>query len=191
MPISRLASANSTPRSSLRAALISRRPFSQRPANYAASFVTLVTVLVLAITGCASSGVKSASCGVDARDSIFAAAGPVYRDCAVDTKAKLTNPEVHTDFQPPQRNGCYSTELEFVVGTDGRPELSTVRTVSANDQNFATAVLESLRQWHYTPALRGGIAVRQIVVEKRSAMTSVVRVPKGGTARPPDRAPNC
>jgi hypothetical protein len=148
-------------------------------------------VLVLASTGCASSGVKSASCTVDARDSVFAATGPVYHDCAVDTKAKLTNPEVHADFQPPQRNGCYSAELEFVVGTDGRPELSTARTVSTNDQTFATAVRESLRQWRYAPALRGGTPVRQIVVEKRAAMTSDVLVPVHGLARPPQRAPTC
>jgi hypothetical protein len=151
----------------------------------------LVTAISLATVGCAGAKVQSASCAADPRDSIYAASGPAYRDCAVDTKAKLTNPDVRADFQPPARTACYSAELQFVVGTDGRAELPTARVASTNSPAFGEAVLATLSQWRYDPALRAGVPVRQIVTEKRLAATAVQRVPAGGTTRPPPRPPNC
>src|SRR4051812_21743223 len=83
------------------------------------------------LVACASNGSHTAarertSCGLVGRDSVFALAGPVYHDCAVDRKARLVSTGVHPDFRPTAR-GCYSAEVEFVVDAAGRPEVGTAR----------------------------------------------------------------
>jgi hypothetical protein len=166
-------------------------PATSRMSNLAMPVTMLVTAISLATVGCAGAKVQSASCAADPRDSIYAATGLVYRDCAVDTKAKRISRDIHVDFQPPQPTGCYSAELEFVVGSDGRPELSTVRTLDTNNQALAQAVRASLSEWRYEPALRDGAPVRQIVVDRYAAVTSVVTMPARSTPRTPPRAPSC
>ena len=53
--------------------------------------------------------------------------------------------------------------LEFVVGTDGRVDDETIGVVSATHAAFAAAARESIGGARFTPALRGGRAVRQVV----------------------------
>jgi hypothetical protein len=125
----------------------------------------------------------------------------VYRDCAVDRKANLTNPDVRPDvsaFTGPGRSSgskCYSVELEFVVNTHGVPEVGTARIVRTTDQAFADAWIKTLSSWKYEPDLRGGKPVRQIVEDHRSAATEVVVAPRGSPPTPPNtagrRAPTC
>jgi guanidinobutyrase len=56
--------------------------------------------------------------------------GPVYRDCAVDTKAKrITSPRV--DYRPSRPgNNCYAVEFQVVVDTMGKPEVGTAEIAS-------------------------------------------------------------
>lgn len=164
---------------------------------------SLVCILLLATLGalaCASAGGAAAqrsACGLRPSDSSFAAAGHVYRDCGVDTKAQAVNPSARIDFQPSTRGvtNCYSAEVEFVVNAAGFPEVSTARVVRANDPSFGEAVLAAVRTWRYQPAIKNGQPVRQIVDERRAAQTAVVVVPAGGAVptRPPANAPrpNC
>ena len=170
-----------------------KRPAATRLWNAVPITCAVLTMALsaIAMAACAGAKAQAQACAAQPRDSIYAASGPVYRDCAVDTKAKLTNPDLRVNFQPPARSSCSSAEVEFVVGTNGRPELATARTLMTNNQAFADAVLASLDQWRYEPARRGGNPVRAIVTEKRAAATVVVRVPAGSSARPPQRAPNC
>jgi len=163
------------------------------------TLLALVFVATIVGAGCASAprGSQSAAarCAPAERDSVFAAAGPVYRDCAVDVHAKnLTRPRL--DYRPtsPPRNGaCYSAEIEFVVNAKGVPETSTARVVHTNDQGLADATIASLSAgWKYEPARLGDVAVRQIVTEKNTMSMILVAVPQGGApTRPNQRPPVC
>jgi hypothetical protein len=162
------------------------------------TLLMLVSAVTVAGAGCASaprgSQSKAASCPSAERDSVFAAAGPVYRDCAVDVRAKnLTRPRL--DYRPtsPPRNGaCYSAEIEFVVNAKGVPETNTARVVYTNDQGLAEATIASLSGWRYEPARLGDVPVRQIVTEKNSMSAMVVMVPQGSApTRPNQRPPVC
>lgn len=151
----------------------------------------ILILVALGGSGCASaggSGARHESCGLRGFDSTFAAAGPVYRDCAVDTKAQAINPNARLDFQPPRGgSNCYSAEVEFVVSATGSPEMNTARVVHTNDRSFAQALLTAIEAWRYRPAVKDGQHVRQIVSERRMAQTSVVLV-RAGSA-PPSRLP--
>lgn len=177
MSISSLNRTNSTPRAEITAILT--------PA-------TLTIAAAVALAACGSPAVQSASCGAEPRDSVFAAAGPVYHECAVSKRAKLTNPDVRPIVQLPQRSGCYSAELMFVVDANGRPETSTARVAMTNYQPLGDALLTSLDQWRYEPAQREGAPVRQVVIEKRSVLVSNILIPAGSAPpRTPPRMPGC
>lgn len=119
----------------------------------------------------------------------------MYRDCAVDQKARLLTTNVRIDFQSAASdNGCLSAEIEFVVDTVGVPELGSQRVVRATTRPFGEAVLATVPSLKYEPARLAGAHVRQIVIERRSAMLANVIVPKGSPppAGPPSkRPPNC
>lgn len=167
---------------------------------------TVGALICLAWTGllvaCAGGGAHASavdpSCALLGRDSVFATRAPVYRECAVDRKARLLTTDIRTDFRSnTPRTTCYYADLEFVVDTTGRPEMGTAQTVRTNDQAFADAVFATLNRWKYEPALRGGVPVRQIVSTHKtlSAIVSVVVVPAGSPpptpGKPIQRPPSC
>ena len=149
----------------------------------------LADVLSAAIlTACASSPKQTAavndpaaSCAPRAEDSTYARLGPVYRDCAVTTKAVFLTQNIAPEFRPPTQNvrsgACYSVELEYVVDEQGLVEANTARVVKTNNQAFAEA------------------PVRQIVSDKRAMQTMVVVMPAGqkpsASARPPRATTSC
>lgn len=146
----------------------------------------------LGVLGCASAAGRTAgqprACGLESSDSLFAAGGPVYRECAVDAKAQPITPNSRFDFQPP-RGGpdCYSAEVEFVVSATGYPEMRTARVVRATERSFGDALLAAVGSWRYRPATKDGQPVRQIVVERRGIQMVAVVVPAGHS--PPSRPP--
>jgi hypothetical protein len=151
-----------------------------------------------AAAACASAGGRAerSRCPLTTRDSTYLARGPVYRDCAVDEKARLTTTNLHPDYQPTGRPdvGCFAAEVEFVVDSTGVPEVETARVVRANSSVFGDAVLAMVRSLRYEPAKIAGARVRQIVSERRTAVVGEVVVPKGSA--PPTRGgsthvPNC
>lgn len=137
-------------------------------------------VLAACSSGGGSRG-SAADCGLAPADSVFLAEGPVYRGCHVDRQARLLNPNVAIDFRPsrtPQPNSgslCFRTDLEFVVGPDGRAEAAGARVVQSTDAEYTRAVLASLPAWRYEPALRNGSPVRQIVRERRAVSIAMHR----------------
>ena len=147
----------------------------------------LCVVATLA-AACASTGGAAgrARRGLTRQDSTYLAGGPVYRDCAVDTKARLVTTGLHADYRP-NRDGCYSAEVEFVVDAAGVPEPRSIRTVRTNDPAFAEALAAFVPGLKYEPARIGGTAVRQIVSERQSFTAATVLVPKGS---PPPSRPN-
>lgn len=111
------------------------------------------------------------------------AAGPVYRDCSVKTKAVLLTTSIHPEFRPSTQGtmggACYSAELEFVVDTKGMVETKSVRVVRTNSQPLVEAVLSILPQWRFQPARLNDEPVRQIVIDRRVVKTMVVVAPAG------------
>jgi hypothetical protein len=155
-------------------------------------------VVSIVIAACASSGKTTehrTDCVLADRDSVFIRGGPIYRDCAVDRTARLTN-TVHADYRPSTpRPGCYAADIEFVVDTTGKIETGTARVVRANDTQFAESVIASLPAWKYEPANRDGKLVRQLVSSHQSISAVLVRVPEGSlppSGRPGgQRPPSC
>ena len=152
-----------------------------------------VALVAACASGAGRTSAVGASCGLSGRDSVFAVGRPVYRDCAVDRRARLTA-TVPPDYRPAvPRTACYSVDVAFVVDTLGKPEVATARIVRTNDQAFADAVFATLGRWKYEPAMRGGMLVRQIVNEHRSGATMLVAVPAGSgpPPKPSQRPPTC
>ena len=150
----------------------------------------LILISTLAATAaCASTATtaRRGQCVLAAADSIYLQAGPVYRDCAVERRALITN-RSHADFRPssppaPGTKTCYVAEVEFVVDTAGKPEDNTPRVLRTNNPDFAAAAVRAMKSWRYTPATIQGAPVRQIVREKEEMVEEVVAVPMGGVPR--------
>ena len=159
----------------------------------------LVVLGICTLGACATGGgpgTPSNGCPLRERDSTFVAGGPVFRDCAVDVKARFVSGNQRPDFRPTAvRNDCYFADLEFVVSPSGTPETQSARIERTNDQGYADAVMATLGTWKYEPSMRAGVAVRQIVSEHRAMSTVVLRVPAGGSppSGPPggQRQPSC
>jgi hypothetical protein len=153
-------------------------------------------VLGCTISACASSGSSSATdCLPTQTDSVYLSGGPVYRDCAVDRKARLLESSVHVNYQPTIRQPagsvqCYYAEIHLVADASGRPELETARLGRTNEPNWGQAVLASVQNWRFEPALKNGEPVRQIVLERRVTALAVTVVRAGEARRPPPQ-PDC
>src|SRR5687767_14380163 len=90
-----------------------------------ARLATLAAGMLVAAAGCASGGSQVVSdeegCALRAEDAVFVQDGQLFRDCAVDRKARLLTPRVRPDFTD-RTTTCHSVRVEFVVGSDGVPE---------------------------------------------------------------------
>lgn len=163
--------------------------------------ILLHGVIALTVVGVAACGSKSSTaatpCGLTKEDSAFVQPNrPVYRECAVDRKAKLTSTSVHPDFSASPGRGrgiqCHSVDLEFVVDPRGVPEPETARVVRTNDSDFADAWAKIVSQLRYDPGTIGGNPVRQIVDQHFAAATGTVVVKAGEplpSGPPRDMAP--
>lgn len=75
--------------------------------------------------------------------------------------------------------------MSVVVDTLGVPEPATAVVMSGSNRNALAALPATLRALRFTPATRGGIAVRQRVVQAiRFEPPPVCRVPEAGPACP-------
>jgi len=154
--------------------------------------IAIVAIAGVVLGACASAGGpagaggRRSSCPLRAQDSVYLAAGPVYRDCAVDRKAEVET-NLHPDFRPFPGQSCYDAEVEFVVGPTGAPEVPTARLVRSNSREYGDAVSALVPRLKFRPAMRDGVAVRQIVEFKQVMQAVVVAVPMGSA--PPSRPP--
>jgi hypothetical protein len=136
----------------------------------------------------------SRGCGLRDGDSTLVAGAPLYRECAVDTKATNVTRGAGPFFRPPgpPRDGCHSAELQFVVDTNGVPEQRTARILRTNDRSYADAVVATLSAWRYHPARIKDRPVRQIVTEREATSITVARGGAGsGTQGPSSVVPDC
>lgn len=140
----------------------------------------LPAAFILATAACASSPARTAgdACALSPADSAYVTGSPLYLECAVDTPAEaVTAPIDYVPASVPLRPQpgvtCYTAEVQFVVGTDGRPEPETVRLLRTNDSSLGLALLQGVPAWKYKPARREGVPVRQLVRERRSIALAV------------------
>jgi len=153
-------------------------------------------IAALGAVACASAGSGQAkACELEPSDSALAAGRTVYRDCAVDRKVNLLTDRLHPDWQPTSRprGGCYSTAVEFVVDTAGRPERDNIKVLHSNDRTLTDAVLAMVPQLKYEAAVKNGEHVRQITTFEQKIGVTVTVVPQGSPppTRPNTRPPNC
>jgi|ERR1043166_7501651 len=133
---------------------------------------------------------KKGHCSGAPPDSTWLLRGPVYRDCEVDKKAEVIQPEPLPDYTPmgTPRAGCFSAEFEFVVDTQGEPEVLTIRATHSNDRGLEDALRSSIPNLRFTPALLADHPVRQLFVYKR---TMGIRMVTSRDPLPPVTPPRC
>jgi hypothetical protein len=151
------------------------------------------TALILLTLACTSANRASGSdtCELQPRDSVFAVHAPVFRDCAVTTRARLLTTDLRPDFTPPARAGCYAVQYEFVVLPTGYADANTARLVRTNNQQLADAYLALLSRFRFEPARRDGASVAQIVGMGTEVITRVVVAPAGQRPPPSRAGPGC
>lgn len=138
-------------------------------------------------------------CTVDAVDTTFTRTGPAYRDCDVDQPARLRRDSRPT-YVFPLDSRCVTAELVFVVDTTGIPDSATAVIVETDAPDYAQLLAGSLPAWRYRAAQLNGVAVRQVVRERRILAVGRAdgRVPfvitglseSGASARPAQMPPS-
>jgi hypothetical protein len=123
------------------------RPLTSLPA---------VTVVVIALcSGCAARTGKPSACEPVPGD--FALAGQiVYAECGVDKKARLSTTLPRLDYTPSRDRACVRAVIDVVVDSTGQPVQETARVVRSTDPALGLAVLNSLGDLRYDPALKDG-----------------------------------
>ncbi len=120
---------------------------------------------------------------------------PPYFDFQVDTPAAMAPGSVGPRYPTAQRAaGVAGTVLvQFVVNTDGSVDPASIKVLVASDSAFAAAVRVSLAVVRYSPARKGGAAVRQLVQQPFGFYpaddTAVLAMPRRIVTAPPTPRP--
>lgn len=144
---------------------------------------------VVALAACAGSAPRGQAapkqCEPKEIPAAWVAAGPVYRSCEVDQPAKAIGTVSVRGWEPsrPSRE-CNTALIEFVVDTTGQPVGSTARLVRATDAQLGSALLGTVPSRHYTPAVKNGRPVAQVVQESTIALLRVVSVVTSSRGQP-------
>ena len=130
------------------------------------------------------------------------AAGQPYFDFQVEVPAQMAPGNTFPRYPDALRAQHISGTVlaQFVVNTDGTPDVSTFKAVRSTDPAFTVSVREALATMRFKPALVGGKAVRQLVQTPFAFMldgaTTVLKtspVPpagRGASAASPSVAPS-
>ncbi|MDP1858904.1 MAG: hypothetical protein Q8K82_09545 [Gemmatimonadaceae bacterium] len=120
---------------------------------------------------------------------------PVYLACQVDREAKPRGIAPRIDWSPSPselRDGsCFRAEYQFVVDTLGIPDVRTVRDVGSTTSSFQQAARDAIPRLRYSPALRNGTPVRQLVSHTQSAAIRRVITSSPAGSPPSTRPPRC
>lgn len=95
----------------------------------------------------------------------FTARPDVYFDFQVERAAQPLPGSGSPRYPSDLRSAGVSGEVlaQFVVGTDGRVDVSTFKAVKSSDARFTRAVLDALPSMRFKPAETGGAAVKQLI----------------------------
>lgn len=98
---------------------------------------------------------------------------PVFNACAVTREARPSGTPPALQYTPSAPIPCAVAIIDVVVDAQGRPRPETAKVVRTNDNSLANALLLSLPQRSYTPALKDGMPVASRTrVDFRVAMAS-------------------
>ena len=131
---------------------------------------------------------KPKKCSGEPADSSLFAAGPIYRDCEVDKPAKVIGNEPRPAMSSTPntvREGCFYVEYQFVVNTEGQVELGTVEVRRNEMREFEEALRATLGQLRFQPAMKDGVAVRQVVIHRRGLGIATRASGQAFTGAPP------
>lgn len=161
-------------------------------------FILLMIVPFLGLAGGARAQDAASGCTGAPPDSTWLSAGPIYRDCEVDT------PAVQEDEGPRYPNGpfiqlrlgrpCLHIIMDVVVEPNGRVNRDQVRVVSSDHPVMTEETLKTLRGVRFTPAVKDGQPVRQLARYARSVRLDGMAMRIGRVGRPPPSQPpmqNC
>lgn len=95
----------------------------------------------------------------------LAASHAVYTADQVDKQAELAQQPLQVDYPPALfASGIVGSAVaEFVVDAKGNIERESFEIFSATHPLFGEAVMQALSRAHYSPAVKNGVAVRQLV----------------------------
>jgi len=130
----------------------------------------------------------------------------IFRDVPIFSESELAASNVYIESQtdepverdPNSAGPAYPADLEkklvegavtiaYIVDTTGRPDSSSMRVKASTHDGFVDAVRAALPGMHFRPALIGGRAVRQLVIQE---FKFVLRQPADSSGRRPvARAP--
>jgi hypothetical protein len=157
--------------------------------KWLAAVIPLLLSVLVTGPAAAQSRMGDKPCNVERVDSAHYGALVLYRDCEVDRPAKVKK-DAQPSFRFPQQLRCAFVEMEFAVDSTGIVIDSTVRVIESNNSDFASITRRSLPRWRYEPAMKGGVAVRQVVRERVArADNRVVFVVVRPGELPPKAAP--
>lgn len=155
------------------------------------AFAMAVGMVVLVPT--AHTQAPATECTGAPPDSTWLAAGPVYRDCEVDTPAKVRGgaPTIRaTQFiNVRDAKPCLRISLDLVVGPDGKVETDKVVVVESDHPIMTQETLKTIGGLRFDPARLGGQAVRQQVRYTRGVALSGMRFAVGRSGSAPPTQP--
>ena len=94
------------------------------------------------------------------------AVGPVLREAEVDLPVRVASRS--SPRYPGARLGTGTigwVQLSYIVNALGCVEPKSFRVLAATDSLFAAAAREALQRFRFHPAERGGVKVRQVIVQ--------------------------
>ncbi len=117
--------------------------------------------------------------GVEAhRNALAATGGPAairitasrqgaYSAADVDRRAAQLGGLIRPQYPvvPLDQRRRRSVNIEFVVDTTGLADTATLRSQDGADSAYVRAVMEVIRDWRFTPAMKAGKRVRQVMVQ--------------------------
>jgi TonB family protein len=107
----------------------------------------------------------------------LAAERDLYTSDQVDTQAAPTDQSLQVHYPPALfASGVTGTVIaEFIVEADGAIDPASFEIFSSSNTLFAEAVMQALSKAKYTPALKNGVAVRQLVQQPFNFSRGAVR----------------
>ena len=157
--------------------------------------VAVLSAIAVACAGKAAQTATTTECPPVPAE--FLTAGPVFRDCAVDRKARepAVFPQLRMVDLPRRQSGCSKVVIEMVVDSTGSPVTQTAKVLQSNDTQFEQLVLSSIGALRYTPAMKDNQRVAQLVSHGRMIQWMVTTTSSTGglPAQRPNRgnAPKC
>jgi len=117
--------------------------------------------------------------GVEAhRNALAATGGPAairitasrqgaYSAADVDRRAAQLGGLIRPSYPvvPFEQRRRRAVNIEFVVDTTGLADTATLRSQDGADSAYAQAVMRVIRDWRFTPAMKAGKRVRQVMVQ--------------------------